>query len=207
LRVRRPLAAGLNEVAYMSSSFAELELNVEPLGRVSGFVDEFVEAVKPQPFFADLSRIEATVLSGYLDCYGVPAGTVVLREGDEGDFLALLLTGRAIISKVFDGADRFLHEMSIGEFVGEMSLVDGQPRFASCVAIEPSDFAVLSKDDFESLLQEPPNWASGSCSNFWNYPRPVCVRRRYTNCQACCPGRPSPHSCPGAATPNSAHNF
>jgi CRP-like cAMP-binding protein len=46
--------------------------------------------------------------------------------------------------------------MSIGEFVGEMSLVDGQPRFASCIAVEPSDFAVLTKDDFEVLMQEHP---------------------------------------------------
>jgi hypothetical protein len=93
----------------MSSSFAELVVNIEPLGRVSGFVDEFVEAVKPQPFFADLTRIEATVLSGYLDCYGVPSGAVVLREGDEGNFLAILLTGRAVISKLYDGAERLLH--------------------------------------------------------------------------------------------------
>jgi CRP-like cAMP-binding protein len=144
----------------MSSSFAELELNIEPLGRVSGFVDEFVEAVTPRPFFADFSRIEATVLSGYLDCYGVPAGAVVLREGDEGSFLAILLTGRAIISKIFDDADRLLHEMSTGEMVGEMSLIDGQPRFASCVAIEPSDFAVLSREDFEALLNEHPKLGS-----------------------------------------------
>jgi CRP-like cAMP-binding protein len=140
----------------MSSSFAELVLNIEPLGRVSGFVDEFVEAVKPQPFFADLSRIEATVLSGYLDCYGVPSGAVVVREDDVGNFLAILLTGRAIISKAFEGSDRLIHEMAIGEMVGEMSLVDGQPRFASCVAIEPSDFAVLTKEDFDALLNEHP---------------------------------------------------
>lgn len=140
----------------MSSSFAELELNVEPLGRVSGFVDEFVEAVQPQEFFADLSRIEATVLSGYLDCYGVPTGAVVVREGDEGNFLAILITGRAVVTKDFDGETKVLHEMCAGEFVGEMSLVDGQHRFASCVATEPSDFAVLTHDDLERLLVEHP---------------------------------------------------
>lgn len=140
----------------MSSSFAELEPNVEPLGRVSGFVDEFVEAVKPQAFFADLSRIETTVLSGYLDCYGVPTGAVVAREGDDGNFLVILVTGRAIVTKEFDGEQRVLHEMSAGEFAGEMSLVDGQGRFASCVAVEPSDFAVLTHDGLKALLNDHP---------------------------------------------------
>lgn len=140
----------------MSSSFAELEVNVEALGPVSGFVDEFAEAVKPQAFFADLSRIETTILSGYLDCYGVPTGAVVAREGDEGNFLAILVTGRAVITKVFDGENKVLHEMSAGEFFGEMSLVDGQRRFASCTAVEPSDFAVLTHDNLERLLLEQP---------------------------------------------------
>jgi hypothetical protein len=56
----------------MPSSFAELEPNIEPLGSVSGFVDEFVEVVRPKPLFAGFSREQTAILAGYLDCYGVP---------------------------------------------------------------------------------------------------------------------------------------
>ncbi len=139
-----------------TSSFAELEPNVEPLGPVSGFVDEFVDAVHPHPLFAGLSREETGRLARYLECYGVPTQSVVIREGDEGDFLAILITGRAMILKEYDGVEKIVHELKPGEMIGEMSLVDSQKRFASCVAIEPSDFAVLTNTNLMLLLNEQP---------------------------------------------------
>jgi CRP-like cAMP-binding protein len=140
----------------MPSSFAELEPNVEPLGSVSGFVDEFLEVVHPKPLFAGFSLEQTAILAGYLDCYGVPSKSVVVREGDVGDFLAILVTGRAIIVKTFQGRDKVIHELKPGEMIGEMSLVDGQKRFASCVAVEPSDFAVLTNENLHRLLAEHP---------------------------------------------------
>jgi CRP-like cAMP-binding protein len=41
--------------------------------------------------------------------------------------------------------------------IGEMSLVDGQKRFASCMAVEPSDFAVLTHDNLHKLLADHPD--------------------------------------------------
>ena len=40
--------------------------------------------------------------------------------------------------------------------IGEMSLVDGQKRFASCIAVEPSDFAVLTHENLHKMLAEYP---------------------------------------------------
>jgi CRP-like cAMP-binding protein len=140
----------------MTSNFAELEPNVEPLGPVSGFVDEFVDVVQPQTLFAGFSREQTSILSAYLDCYGVSTHSVVVREGDVGDFLAILVTGRALIVKTFDGVEKVIHELRPGEMIGEMSLVDGKQRFASCIAVEPSDFAVLTKENLHKLLAEYP---------------------------------------------------
>lgn len=140
----------------MPSSFAELEPNIEPLGSVSGFIDEFVEVVQPKPLFAGFSREQTAILAGYLDCYGVPSKSVVVREGDEGNFLAILVTGRAVIVKLFNGRERVLQELKPGEMIGEMSLVDGQKRFASCIAVEPSDFAVLTHENLHKMLAEYP---------------------------------------------------
>ncbi len=140
----------------MPSSFAELEPNIEPLGSVSGFVDEFMEVVQPKPLFAGFSREQTAILADYLDCYGVPSKSVVVREGDEGNFLAILVTGRAVIVKTFNGRERVLQELKPGEMIGEMSLVDGQKRFASCIAVEPSDFAVLTHENLHKMLAEYP---------------------------------------------------
>jgi CRP-like cAMP-binding protein len=84
----------------------------------------------------------------------VPSKSVVVREGDEGDFLAILVTGRALIVKYFDGIEKVIHELRPGEMIGEMSLVDGQRRFASCIAVEPSDFAVLTNENLHKMLAE-----------------------------------------------------
>ena len=138
----------------MSTSFGELEPNMEPLGSVSDFIDEFVEVVQPVPLFAGFSREQTTILAGYLDCYGVPSESVVVREGDEGDFLAVLVTGRAKIVKTFNDVEEVICELRPGALIGEMSLIDGQRRFASCVTEEPCDFAVLTNENLHKLLAE-----------------------------------------------------
>ncbi|MFM2276134.1 MAG: hypothetical protein RL211_2006 [Pseudomonadota bacterium] len=141
----------------MGSQFAELQSDVEPLGTVSDFVNEFIDAVRNQPVFEGFSRQETTMLSEYMECYGVPRGSTVLREGDEGDFLAILVTGKAVIFKSHGRPDeKVVRKLSPGALFGEMSLIDGQKRFASCVTTEPSDFAVLSRDNLNAILADHP---------------------------------------------------
>ncbi len=140
----------------MPSNFADLQPDVEPLGAVSDFVNEFIEAVKSQPLLAGFSRQEIALLSEYLECFGVPRDSAVLREGDEGDFLVILITGKAVIVKTFDGLEKIVCEIKPGDVIGEMSLVDGQKRFASCITTEPSDFAVLTHESLNAMLTDHP---------------------------------------------------
>ncbi len=140
----------------MTSSFAELQPDLEPLGTVSDFVNEFIDAVKPQHLFDEFSSQETELLSNYLEVFGVPRQSTVLREGDEGDFLAFLVTGKAVILKKVDHVDTVVREINPGEMIGEMSLIDGRRRIATCVTTEPSDFAVLSLQSLNALLSDHP---------------------------------------------------
>ncbi len=141
----------------MGSQFAELQSDVEQLGTVSDFVNEFIEAVRTQPVFEGFSRQETAMLSEYMECYGVPREAVVLREGDEGDFLAILVTGKALVLKSHGTPnERTVRTLTPGSLIGEMSLVDGQRRFASCLTTEPSDFAVLSRENLNAILADHP---------------------------------------------------
>jgi CRP-like cAMP-binding protein len=140
----------------MASHFAELQDDIEDLGPVSAFVDEFVDVVKSLPWMEHFDPQEANVLTDHMDCFGVPRQSVVLREGDDGDFLAILLTGKAMITKSLDGVSKMIQEVKPGDVIGEMSLIDGQKRFASCITTEPSDFAVLTLQNFKSLLEHHP---------------------------------------------------
>jgi len=140
----------------MNSHFAELETAVEPLGSVKDFVNEFINAVHAGSLLEGFSRRETLLLSGYLECFGVPRHATVLREGDESDFLAILVTGGAVITKLHDGAEKMVCALNPGDLIGEMSMIDGHQRFASCITTMPSDFAVLTSEKFKSLLADHP---------------------------------------------------
>jgi CRP-like cAMP-binding protein len=140
----------------MPSNFAELHSDAELLGAASAFVSEFIEAVQNQPEFNIFSEQETALLSEYLECFGVPRDSFVVSEGDEGDFLAILVTGKAVILKLHEGKQKLVHELGTGEMIGEMSLIDGQPRFASCMTTEPSDFALMTNENLHALLADHP---------------------------------------------------
>ncbi|MBK9439974.1 MAG: cyclic nucleotide-binding domain-containing protein [Comamonadaceae bacterium] len=144
----------------MVSHFADLQPDVEPLGTVRDFVNEFIEAVASGTLLQGFSRQETVLLSEYLQCFGVPRQSTILREGDEGDFLAILITGQAVVTKQHDGVDKVVYTVKPGDMIGEMSLIDGQKRFASCITTEPSDFAVLTADNFSAMLADHPRLAN-----------------------------------------------
>lgn len=140
----------------MSSHFAERQPGVEPLGNVRDYVNEFIAAVQDGALLEGFSRRDTLLLSGYLECFGVPRHSTVLREGDEGDFLAILITGGAVITKLHDGVEKMVCAVGPGDIIGEMSMIEGHKRFASCVTTVPSDFAVLTYANFKALLADHP---------------------------------------------------
>lgn len=140
----------------MHSNFGDLQPDVQALGSVSDFVNEFIEAVGPQHIFDTFSRAETTLLGEYLECFGVPRQTVVVKEDDECDFLAILITGKAEVFKMQDGIPTTIQEILPGEIIGVMSFIDQQRRFASCITIEPSDFAVLTHEGLNAMLADHP---------------------------------------------------
>jgi len=140
----------------MNSHFAEFEPDLEPLGAVSDYVNEFIEAVEGGTLLQGFSRQETELLTQYLECFGVPRNTTVLHEGDDADFLAILITGQALITKRQDGSDKVIFNVRPGDVIGAMSMIDGTKRFDSCTTTEPSDFAVLTTDNFHALLADHP---------------------------------------------------
>ena len=128
-----------------------------PLGRGADYLEEILEVLKPLALFEGFSAIECGQLCEYLDCYGAPSSTTVIREGEAGDFLVIVLTGRVRVTKrAADGEDKAVAEVGPGAFLGEMSLIDGKPRFASCVSSEPVDLAALSRDKLNELMVDHP---------------------------------------------------
>jgi CRP-like cAMP-binding protein len=83
------------------------------------------------------------------------AGRTIVRQGEVGTGFFLIVAGRARV--VRDGET--LDHLGPGQFFGELSLLDRQPRIAQVVAEEPTDCLALASWDFESILASEPGVA------------------------------------------------
>jgi D-lactate dehydrogenase len=90
----------------------------------------------------------------------VSAGEVICQEGDPGDCMFIVDSGRVVVSKTTeDGTPVDIATLQSGEVVGEMSLFDHTPRSASVRAVESGRLWRLSDKDFNELLDDNPQVA------------------------------------------------
>lgn len=140
----------------MNSNFDQLSPDAQALGTARDFADEFIGVLKKQRSMQHFSRQELTLLAEYMDCFGVGRKSTVIHEGDEGHFLAILVTGSAQIVKTSGGRETVVRELKPGEVFGEMSMIDGERRVSNCITKEPSDFAFLTHQKLNDMLADHP---------------------------------------------------
>jgi len=81
-----------------------------------------------------------------------PRNTVLINEGDVGDALYVLLSGRVKVYSSNEAGREFVIDFhGPGEYVGEMSL-DGAPRSASVMTVEPTTCAVVNRAQFRDFV-------------------------------------------------------
>lgn len=88
------------------------------------------------------------------------ADVVLFREGDPGDRLFIVRSGRvAITVSAANGEDFEVASFGSGECFGEMTLFDNAPRSATCTTTEPTSFYTLTVEDFDTLVRKDPKCA------------------------------------------------
>jgi CRP-like cAMP-binding protein len=128
-----------------------------PLGDATAFVDRIVEIIEHIRLFEDFEHGEIAVLARYMKCYRAETGTEIIREGEPGDFMILVLDGSVeIIKRDPRGLPQRLALAGPGKTLGEMSLIDGEPRFATCITLAPTNFAVLDRTALIRIVSEEP---------------------------------------------------
>lgn len=129
----------------------------EPVGKGPGLTDEIYGLVGRSQFFAEFSREDISILAGYMDVYRAQPGEVIIREGDHGDFMLLLVEGVVdILKRGLRGHDQHMTSAGPGMTLGEMSMIDGEPRFATCLATKVAVFAVLTRDSMARIILDEP---------------------------------------------------
>ena len=105
----------------------------------------------------DLTNEEADTLGDLMPLVRARAGQDLITEGDMGDWMLLLLSGTVDVIKTSDaGVVSRLAVIKQGAAVGEMSMLDTAPRYATCRAIEDVQAGVLTRVTITHLIQDHP---------------------------------------------------
>ena len=85
--------------------------------------------------------------------------TVLINEGDVGDALYVILSGRVKVYSSNEAGREFVIDFhGAGEYVGEMTL-DGEARSASVMTVEPTTCAVVNREQFRDFILAHPDFA------------------------------------------------
>ena len=144
-------------MAEETSSIQNRLATLEHLGEGTVVAEQIFGMIGHSPFFAELDREDVGVLAGFMQVYRARPGEVIIREGDPGDYMLLLIQGQIdILKKGQRRNEQHMTTVLPGMTVGEMSMIDGEPRFATCIAKEIATFAVLTRDNMVKIILGQP---------------------------------------------------
>lgn len=114
-----------------------------------------LELIRRVPLFAQLTTAQAQALVGSVSKQRFKRGETIVTQGQTSNALFILLTGRARVLMT-DKRERevILATMRVGDHVGEMSLIDGEPHSATVQAEIITDVLVLGSKEFSRCIAE-----------------------------------------------------
>jgi CRP-like cAMP-binding protein len=118
--------------------------------------DEKLDLLHSIPLFDRLDRRHLERLGMLTDEVDVRAGKVLIRQGELGDDLMVIVSGTVTVER--DGAK--INTLKPGEFFGEIALIDRGARTATVTADAPCRLLVISHRDFHALMDEFPEVAT-----------------------------------------------
>lgn len=103
--------------------------------------------------FNGFSKRELREIDKRADEIAVKPGRILAREGERGREFALIVEGKARVER----GGKVIARLKDGDFFGELSLIDGEPRNATVVAESPMTLIVMTKNAFGELMLSSPS--------------------------------------------------
>ena len=128
---------------------------------------ETAAQLKKLDWFEELSDEMLEVLAQKIHKRVLSKDEVLVRKGDEGDSMFIINSGWVkVFTKDAQGGDVVLNQVGAGEIIGEMALLDNEPRSASISALEETIVLELKRDVFMEMLKQQPDFALSIIRNF-----------------------------------------
>lgn len=104
-----------------------------------------------------LSWQELQSLAGYFDAWRADTGIYVCHQGEQSDFMCMVFQGRVkIVKEDLHHTSKEIASVGPGQAVGEMALIDGEPRSASAVVHTPVLLLVLDEERLAQMADQMP---------------------------------------------------
>ncbi len=111
--------------------------------------------IKESDFFSDFDDDEIEILARWSKAYSADAGCVILNEGDKSNCLCIIISGVVNIFKGLPHDEQLkIAEITTGESIGEMGIIDGEPFSASAIASKDSTVLLITREDFEDIVTQ-----------------------------------------------------
>ena len=139
-----------------SAKLAQLA-HLEYLGDATQFAGKMHRMISYSPLFENFNMAEIRLMSHFMNVYRAGPGQEIIHEGEQGDFMLLMIEGGVEVFKQDRwNTPKLIATVDAGKTLGEMSMIDGEPRFATCVAATTCVFAVLSRENLARIILEQP---------------------------------------------------
>ena len=130
---------------------ADLLLELATVGELTDWLEELLE----NPLFAKVPPENVRDMLNKIESIELPAGHVLLREGEVGDCCYFLKSGRAEVMTGFGNEGQVVAELDVGACFGEEALLTERPRNATVTLLEDACVLRLARQDFIALLKAP----------------------------------------------------
>ncbi|MCC2671183.1 MAG: Crp/Fnr family transcriptional regulator [Armatimonadetes bacterium] len=115
------------------------------------------ELLAEVPLFEELGDAELSILAQRVRQRRYKEGDTIFHKHDPGIALYVIVSGKVKIhNETPEGADAIIAILDIGEFFGELAVIDGQERSADATTLAPSELLMLTRDDLHDILQRYP---------------------------------------------------
>jgi CRP-like cAMP-binding protein len=109
------------------------------------------------PLFSNLEDKELREISRFTYEKRVKKGNVLFYQGEQGSTLYLIIKGKVKVVLIGEsGKELVLAILKKGDFLGEMSIIEDEVRSATAIALEPTVFLTIDKENFLSFLTKNP---------------------------------------------------
>ena len=129
---------------------------LQVLGACSG-IERDAALLQHSAMLHDFSIDEAATLGSVMLRVRAKPGQLLIQEGAIGEWMLLILSGTVDVTKLSaNGAPSRIAVIKSGASIGEMSMLDGAPRYATCAALEEVEAGVLTRQAIGRLIREHP---------------------------------------------------